>query len=93
VKKFLKKTRKIQIQKPNESHYFIIDSKCLLDKYIEETEKDYYSSLVNGKLILKKLLNDKEYFLAENFNFSLKYIMKYFKMELFLNFMKKNQIK
>ena len=72
-----KETRKVQIQKPNESHYFIIDSKCLLDKYIEETTKDYYSSLVNGKLIFKELLNEKEYFLAENFNFSLKYIMKY----------------
>ena len=72
-----KETRKIQIKKPNESHNFIIDSQCLLDKYINETIKDYYSSLVNGKVIFKNLLNEKEYYLAENFNFSLKYIMKY----------------
>ena len=41
-------------------------------------QKDYYNSLVSGKSLYKKLLNhEKEFKLAEYFNFNLKFIAKY----------------
>ena len=56
----------------------VITSECELDKYPELTQKDYYSSLVNGKALYEKIFkNEDEISLAKKFNFNLKFIEKY----------------
>ena len=61
-----KRTEKIKENQEN-SNYFKIDSKCLLDnKYLEDTIKDYYSNLVNGRDLFKKILSTNEYILYNN---------------------------
>ena len=59
----------------------IINSECHLDQNSIEVQKDYYCSLVSGKEIYKKLLNQDEYIIAKNFNYSLKYIIKYLNLK------------
>ena len=55
-----------------------IISNCILDQIFSKTQRDYFCSLVSGKEIYKKLLeNNDEYIMAKNFNYSLKYITKY----------------
>ena len=55
-----------------------ITSECELDKYPELTQKDYYSSLVNGKALYEKIFkNEDEISLAKKFNFNLKFIEKF----------------
>ena len=59
----------------------ISDSDCILDKLISKTQKDYYCSLVSGKEIYKNLLKEEEYIIAKNFNYNLKYIIKYLNLK------------
>ena len=61
-----------------EKEKIIVKSNCMLDQIFSKTQRDYYCSLVTGKEIYKKLLKDeKEYSIAKNFNYSIKYITKY----------------
>ena len=73
----IKRTAQVK-EKVEYNNNNIIDSKCLLDNlYTSDAIKDYYANLVNGQEISKDILSEQEYILAENFNFNLKYIMKY----------------
>ena len=69
------KFKKKLINKENEK--IILNSDCILDQIFCKTQRDYYSSLVTGKEIYKKLLKEEEYIIAKNFNYNLKYIIKY----------------
>jgi len=61
-----------------EEEKIIINSKCLLDQiFSKKIQRDYYCSLVSGKEIYEKLLIEDEYIVAKDFNYSLKYILKY----------------
>jgi hypothetical protein len=55
----------------------IINSECLLYQLSLNSQKDYYCSLVTEKEIYKKLLKEEEYIIAKNFNYNIKYIVKY----------------
>ena len=74
-----KKRRAEKIKEKIEyNNYSINDSKCFLDNiFINNTIKNYYSSLANGQEISKSILSAQEYNMAENFHFNLKYIIKY----------------
>ena len=76
-----KENRKNRVLNENFQNDFKIDSNCLLDQYSYLTIKDYYFSLVDGELIYKNILTEQELILAENFNYSLKYIIKYLNLK------------
>ena len=59
----------------------ILNSECQLDKIFYQTQRDYYCLLVSGKELYKKLLQKDEYVIAKNFNYSLKYIIKYLNLK------------
>ena len=84
-----KEKRKKALKEESTNNYYSPESKCLLDKYSDYTIKDYYFALTNGKEICKNYLSKNEFIMAEMFNFSLKYIIKY----LYLKSNTKKQLK
>ena len=75
--KLEKEKRKKALKKEKDNNFYSPGSKCLIDKFYEYTIKDYYFSLTNAKEICKNNLSEIELIMAEMFNFSLKYIIKY----------------
>ena len=80
-----KEKRKKAIKKENDNNYYSTESKCLIDKYFEYTIKDYYFALTNAEEICKKNFSENELIMAEMFNFSLKYIIKYLYLKSTIN--------
>ena len=75
--KIEREKRKQALKNENNDNYYLSESKCLIDKYPDYTIKDYYFSLTNAKKICNNILSKDELIMAEIFNFSLKYIIKY----------------
>ena len=73
--------KKIALKKENDNSYYSSGSKCLIDKYFEYTMKDYFFSLTNAKKICENNFSEDELIMAEMFNFSLKYIIKYLNLK------------
>ena len=69
------------LKKENDNSYYSSSSKCLIDKYSEYTMKDYFFSLTNAKEICEKNFSENEKIMAEMFNFSLKYVIKYLNLK------------